>query len=58
LSSAHRERAFLEERLIQVKQDRESAQKDFSEFASKNTAIDIPSQGNAMIKAAATLDGQ
>lgn len=57
-SSAHRERVFLEGRLSQVKQDLESAEKDFSEFASKNTAIDIPAQGKAMIEAAATLEGQ
>jgi capsule polysaccharide export protein KpsE/RkpR len=57
-SSAHREREFLEERLTQVKQDLESAEKNFSEFATKNTALDIPTQGKAMIEAAATLEGQ
>lgn len=57
-SSAHRERVFLEERLLQVKQDLESAEKSFSEFATKNTAVDIPTQGKAMIEAAATLEGQ
>ncbi len=57
-SSAHRERVFLEERLVKVKQDLESAEKEFSEFASKNTAIDIQAQGKAMIEAAATLEGQ
>jgi uncharacterized protein involved in exopolysaccharide biosynthesis len=57
-SSAHRERVFLEDRLTQVKQDLESAEKTFSEFASKNTALDIPAQGKAMIEAAATLEGQ
>ena len=57
-SSAHRERVFLEERLAQVKQDLESAEKNFSEFASKNTALDVPTQGRAMIEAAATLEGQ
>ena len=57
-TSAHRERVFLEERLSQVKNDLESAEKDFSEFASKNTALDIPEQGKAMIGAAATLQGQ
>jgi capsule polysaccharide export protein KpsE/RkpR len=57
-SSAHRERVFLEERLAQVKQDLESAEKGFSEFASKNTAIDIQSQGKAMIEAGAALEGQ
>jgi uncharacterized protein involved in exopolysaccharide biosynthesis len=57
-SSAHRERVFLEERIAQVKQDLESAEKSFSEFASKNTAIDIQAQGKAMIEAGATLEGQ
>jgi uncharacterized protein involved in exopolysaccharide biosynthesis len=57
-SSAHRERIFLEDRLTQVKQDLESAEKNFSEFATKNTALDIPTQGRAMIEAAAALEGQ
>jgi capsule polysaccharide export protein KpsE/RkpR len=57
-SSARRERIFLEERLGAVKQDLNDAAKKFSEFASKNTAIDIPAQGKAMVEAAATLQGQ
>lgn len=57
-SSAHRERMFLEERLAQVKNDLESAEKGFSEFASRNTAIDIQAQGKAMIEAAGALEGQ
>jgi uncharacterized protein involved in exopolysaccharide biosynthesis len=57
-SSAHRERVFLEDRLTQVKQDLETAEQDFSQFATKNTALDIPAQGKAMIEAAATLEGQ
>jgi uncharacterized protein involved in exopolysaccharide biosynthesis len=57
-SSAHREREFLENRLVQVKQDLENAEKNFSEFATKNTALDVPAQGRAMIEAAATLEGQ
>jgi uncharacterized protein involved in exopolysaccharide biosynthesis len=57
-SSAHRERVFLEDRLTQVKQDLESTEKNFSEFATKNTALDIPTQARAMIEAAATLEGQ
>jgi len=57
-SSAHRERMFLEERLAQVKGDLESAEKGFSQFASKNTAIDIQEQGKAMIEAAGTLEGE
>jgi len=57
-SAAHRERLFLEERLRSVKRDLDSADKDFSEFASKNTAIDIKEQGRAMVEAAAMLQGQ
>jgi capsule polysaccharide export protein KpsE/RkpR len=57
-SSARRERIFLEERLKQVKAELDTAAKNFSDFASKNTAIDIPAQGKAMVEAAATLQGQ
>lgn len=56
-SAAHRERIFLEDRLKTVKQDLDAAQKDFSEFASKNTTIDIKEQGRAMVEAAAALQG-
>jgi len=57
-SSARRERIFLEERLQTVSKDLEQAEKDFSQFASKNTAIDVKEQGKAMVEAAATLQGQ
>ena len=57
-SSAHRERVFLEERLNTVSQDLESAEKNFSQFASKNGTIDITEQGKAMVEAGATLEGQ
>ncbi len=57
-SSARRERIFLEERLRTVNQDLEAAEKDFSQFSSKNSAIDIKEQGKAMVEAAATLQGQ
>src|SRR5262249_32857383 len=57
-SSAGREREFLEGRLVQVKTDLENAEKGFSQFASKNTAVDIPAQGKAMIEAGAALQGQ
>ncbi len=56
-SSARRERIFLEERLKAVSLDLEAAEKDFSQFSSKNTAIDIKEQGKAMVEAAATLQG-
>jgi capsule polysaccharide export protein KpsE/RkpR len=57
-SSAHRERVFLEGRLAQVKTELESAEKDFSQFSSKNATIDIKEQGKAMVEAAAILEGQ
>jgi uncharacterized protein involved in exopolysaccharide biosynthesis len=57
-SSAHRERVFLEGRLDTIKGDLEAAEKDFSEFASKNGAIDITAQGRAMLQSAAGLQGE
>jgi len=57
-SSARRERIFLEGRLQTVNRDLEAAEAEFSQFASKNTAIDIKEQGKAMVDAAATLQGQ
>jgi uncharacterized protein involved in exopolysaccharide biosynthesis len=57
-SSAKRERIFLEGRLEKVKGDLDLAAKNFSQFASKNSAINIPEQGKAMVGAAAVLQGQ
>jgi capsule polysaccharide export protein KpsE/RkpR len=57
-SAAHRERVFLEERLQAVKQDLNQAAVDFSQFSSKNTAIDIKEQARAMVEAAAQLQGE
>lgn len=57
-SSARRERIFLESRLKDVSTDLEAAEKEFSQFASKNTAIDVKEQGKAMVEAAAMLQGQ
>jgi len=57
-SAARRERVFLEGRLQAVSKDLEASEKEFSQFASKNTAIDIKEQGKAMVDAAATLQGQ
>jgi uncharacterized protein involved in exopolysaccharide biosynthesis len=57
-SSAHRERQFLQQRLREVEQDLESAEREFSEFSSKNATIDIKEQGRAMVAASAELEGQ
>jgi len=48
----------LEDRLKTVKTELDAAAKNFSSFASKNTAIDIPAQGKAMVEAAANLQGR
>ena len=57
-SGAHRERVFLEERLKAVKQDLDDASQKFSQFSSKNAAIDIKEQGRAMVEAASRLQGE
>jgi uncharacterized protein involved in exopolysaccharide biosynthesis len=57
-SAAHRERVFLEGRLSSIKVELESAEKDFSQFASKNATLDIGTQGKAMLEGAASLQGE
>lgn len=57
-SSARRERIFIEQRLVTVKSDLEDAEKQFSVFASQNTALDIKEQAKAMVESAAALQGQ
>jgi capsule polysaccharide export protein KpsE/RkpR len=57
-SSARRERIFIEQRLLTVKSDLDDAEKRFSAFASKNTALDIKEQAKAEVGAAAVLQGQ
>lgn len=57
-SSARRERAFLEQRVAAVKADQDEAAKEFSTFASKNVALDVPEQTKATMLAAARLQGE
>jgi capsule polysaccharide export protein KpsE/RkpR len=57
-SSARRERIFIEQRLQAVKEDLDNASKQFSEYASQNTAIDITAQAKATVEAAARLEGE
>lgn len=57
-SSARRERIFLGKELVQTNQRLENDEKAFSRFASKNTAIDIPEQGKAMLTSASFVQGQ
>lgn len=56
-SSARRERVFIEQRLQAVKQDLDNASRQFSQYASQNTTIDITAQAKATVEAAARLEG-
>ncbi len=57
-SSARRERMFLEQRLKTVKENLDVAAGQFSQFASKNGTMDVPSQSKAMVESEANLEGQ
>lgn len=57
-SAAHRERVFIGERLQTIKEELDTATKEFSVFASQNAAMNIPDQIKAMVAAAADLQGQ
>ena len=57
-SAARREREFIELRLITVQSDLEKAQIALSDFASKNTTLDIKEQTKAMVEAGAKLQAQ
>ena len=57
-SSAHRERLFIEQRLITVKKELDQAQQELSDFSSINTTIDVKEQTRAMVDAGARLQAQ
>jgi capsule polysaccharide export protein KpsE/RkpR len=57
-SAARREREFIEQRLVTVQTDLEKAQVAMSDFASKNTTLDIKEQTKAMVEAGAKLQAQ
>ena len=57
-SSARRERIFLEQRLQTVKENLAAASQEFSTYASKTGALDVPSQTRAMVESEAALQGQ
>ena len=56
--SAHRERMFLEQRLKTVKENLDAASQQFSTYASKIGAFDVPSQAKSMAESEAHLQGQ
>lgn len=57
-SAAHRERQFIEKRLVKVQADLESAEKALSQFSSVHTTLDIKEQTHAMVDAAAKLQAE
>lgn len=57
-SSAHREREFLEQRLVVVRDELDSAAKKLSRFSTEHGAIDLKEQGRAIVESSATLQGQ
>jgi capsule polysaccharide export protein KpsE/RkpR len=48
-SDAHRERIFLESRLRAVKTELDAASRRLADFATKNSALDIPEQARASV---------
>lgn len=58
LSSAGRERVFLEERLVEIKQDLAQAEDRLKVFQEQNKAIRIDAQATAIIDAIAALKAQ
>jgi capsule polysaccharide export protein KpsE/RkpR len=57
-SAARQERIFIEHRLNDVQIDLEHAQIELSEFASKNSTVDIKEQTRAMVDAGARVQGE
>ena len=57
-STARREREFIEQRLVTVQSDLEKAQLALSDYASKNTTLDVKEQTKAMIDASAKLEAE
>ncbi len=57
-SAARRERQFIEQRLVTVQKELDKAQLELSNFASKNTTLDIKEQTRAMVDAGAKLQAQ
>jgi len=57
-STARREREFIEQRLVTVQSDLEKAQVALSDYASKNSTLDVKEQTKAMIDASAKLQAE
>lgn len=57
-SAARQERIFIEQRLHPVEHDLEQAQIALSDFASRNTAVDMHEQTRALVDAGARVQGE
>jgi capsule polysaccharide export protein KpsE/RkpR len=57
-SAARRERVFLEERLKVARSDLDMASNQLAQFSSKNSTLDMQTEGKAMLEAASTLAGE
>jgi uncharacterized protein involved in exopolysaccharide biosynthesis len=57
-SAARRERIFVEHRLATVTAELDAAEREFSQFASRNSTLDIKEQTKAMVTASAELQGR
>ncbi len=57
-SSAHREREFLEKRIEVVRDNLFAAEKQLTQFSSKNSALDITEQGKAAFEVTGKAQGE
>jgi capsule polysaccharide export protein KpsE/RkpR len=57
-SAARRERIFIEQRLADENNNLQEAERQFSQFASTNMALDVPEQTKVTVEAAARLQGE
>jgi capsule polysaccharide export protein KpsE/RkpR len=58
ISSAHRERVFLEERLKVAKHDLDDASNELAQFSSQNSSVDLQTMGKAALEAAGRVAGE
>src|SRR5258708_5746274 len=57
-SAARRERIFIEQRLADENSNLQDAERQFSQFASTNMALDVPEQTKVTVEAATRLQGE
>ncbi len=58
ISSAHRERVFLEDRLKVAKQELDQASSELAQFSSQNSTLDMQQMGKAMLDATGNVAAQ